>query len=130
MLQRKGIFFFFFFFLSVFTVNFAHCVDTGVLLHLRPVFLAQVNGFWTGCNFQNEGLAWQNSNKSSMQNGGFFFLVTLTFELDLHILPLDLHAKIQVRMSVRLAVRVALAYRSKGCILVEVLPVPNAYTTL
>ncbi len=31
----------------------------------------------------------------------FFHLVTLTFELDLHILPFDLHAKIQFRMSVR-----------------------------
>ncbi len=31
--------------------------------------------------------------------------MTLTFELDLDILPLDLHAEIQVGMSVRLAVR-------------------------
>ncbi len=32
--------------------------------------------------------------------------MTLTYELDLDILPLDLHAKIQVCMSVRSAVRV------------------------
>ncbi len=32
--------------------------------------------------------------------------MTLTFELDLDVLPLDLHTKIQVCMSVRLAVRV------------------------
>ena len=32
--------------------------------------------------------------------------MTLTYELDLDILPLDRHTKIQVRMSVRLAVRV------------------------
>ncbi len=32
--------------------------------------------------------------------------MTLTYKLDLDILPLDLHAKFQVRMSVRLAVRV------------------------
>ncbi len=32
--------------------------------------------------------------------------MTLTFKLDLNILPLDLHAKIQVLKSVRLAVRV------------------------
>ena len=32
--------------------------------------------------------------------------MTLTFGLDLDILPLDLHAKIQVLMSVRSAVRV------------------------
>ncbi len=31
--------------------------------------------------------------------------MTLIFELDLDILPFDIHAKIQVRMSVRLAVR-------------------------
>ncbi len=31
--------------------------------------------------------------------------MTLTFELDLDIRPSDLHAKIQVRMSVRSAVR-------------------------
>ena len=31
--------------------------------------------------------------------------MTLTFELDLDILPLDLHAKIQVCMSVRLSIR-------------------------
>ena len=32
--------------------------------------------------------------------------MTLTFELDLDIPPLDLHTKIQVCMSIRLAVRV------------------------
>ena len=32
--------------------------------------------------------------------------MTLTYELDLDILPLDLHTKIQVRMFVRSAVRV------------------------
>ncbi len=32
--------------------------------------------------------------------------MTLTFELDLDILPLDIHTEIQVCMSVRLAVRV------------------------
>ncbi len=32
--------------------------------------------------------------------------MTLTYKLDLDILPLDLHAKIQVRLSVRSAVRV------------------------
>ena len=32
--------------------------------------------------------------------------MTLTYKLDLDILPLDLHAEIQVRMSVRLVVRV------------------------
>ncbi len=32
--------------------------------------------------------------------------MTLTFKLDLDILPLDLHAEIQVGMSVRLAMRV------------------------
>ena len=36
----------------------------------------------------------------------FFDLVTLTYELDPDFLRLDLHAKIQVCMSVRLAVRV------------------------
>ena len=32
--------------------------------------------------------------------------MTLTYKLDLDILPLDLHTEIQVHMSVRLAVRV------------------------
>ena len=32
--------------------------------------------------------------------------MTLTYKLDLDIVPFDLHAKIQVHMSVRLAVRV------------------------
>ena len=46
------------------------------------------------------------SNSIEMPIQTFFDLVTLTFELDLDILPLDLHAKIQVRMSVHSAVRV------------------------
>ncbi len=37
--------------------------------------------------------------------------LTLTSELDLDILPLDLHAKIQVRMTVRSAVRVRQTHR-------------------
>ncbi len=37
--------------------------------------------------------------------------MTLTFELDLDILPLDLHTEIQVCMSIRLAVRVRRTHR-------------------
>ena len=40
--------------------------------------------------------------------GTFFDLVTLTFELDLDILPLDPHPKMLVLMSVLSAVRVAM----------------------
>ncbi len=40
--------------------------------------------------------------------------MTLTYELDLDILPLDLHAKIQVCMSVRSAVRVVTDGQTDG----------------
>ncbi len=44
-----------------------------------------------------------NKALRSQWNVPFFYLATLTYKLDLDILPLDLHAKIQIRTSVRSA---------------------------